>query len=103
MLLLADGEWEPAADTGEGSKRDQSQEKRDVGASRGFVTLPARCCETQRETYRHSHQGSISLCASETQELSPHQQLVHPRLAGRPPELASHWVTALAHSPLLSA
>lgn len=40
MLLLADGEWELAADIGEGNRRDWSQEKRDMGASRGFVTLP---------------------------------------------------------------
>lgn len=51
-MLLADGEWELAADTGEGNKRDWSQEKRDVGASRGFITLPGGGWDSRRETYR---------------------------------------------------
>lgn len=41
VLLLADGEWEPTADRGEGSRRGWSREKRDVGASRGLATLPS--------------------------------------------------------------
>lgn len=67
ILLPADEEWEPATDAGEGNKRDWSQEKRG----------PAEGRETHRETYPASHQESVSVCASETHELSPNQQLVH--------------------------
>lgn len=62
MLLVADGDWEPAVDTGEGNPRNWSQEERDMAASRGFVTLPAVGWETQREAYQRSHQGSVSVC-----------------------------------------
>lgn len=80
MLLVADGDWEPAVDTGEGNTRNWytrnwSQEERDLAASRGCVTLPAVGWETEREAYQRSHQDRFQ-CASETQ-LSPNQPLVH--------------------------
>lgn len=85
MLLQADGEWEPAAVTGEGNKRSQPQPrgKKDLGASRVLG-------DTKR--YGQPRQGSVSVCASETQERSRNQQLVPPVPAGRPRELASLWV-----------
>lgn len=85
MLLRADGEWEPAADTGEGNKRSQPRPrgKKDLGASRVLG-------DTER--YEQPRQGSVSVCASETQERSPNQQLVPPVPTGRPQKPASLWV-----------
>lgn len=47
------------------------------GGQQRACNTPNKGLEYSERTYQHSYQRSGSVCASETQELSPNQQLAH--------------------------